>query len=297
MIFVYFLLGFVCTCSLIVNRVFLMDKECHRWLATLLLASLPALLTAQPMHGMMSENKEDPIAEGGRLYDKWWAEYNLKQPLRTHPAYPATGKKKNSTTWRCKECHGWDYRGKHGAYRKGSHYTGIKGIRDYAGGSQQKVLSILKDNNHKYDSVMLEGALQLIARFVVEGQIDMTQYIDDASKKVNGNSQLGRSLFKEHCSRCHGELGKDMNFSRKADKPEYLGTLARDNPWETLHKIRNGHPAGIMDRARVRMVRRSSGRHMMGNFHMGEAMPPMRTTLSVQQQIDLLNYLQTLPVK
>ena len=42
------------------------------------------------------------IAEGGRLYDKWWQEYDLRKPTSTHPAYPSSGKKAGSTTWRCK---------------------------------------------------------------------------------------------------------------------------------------------------------------------------------------------------
>ena len=31
-------------------------------------------------------------------------------------------------TWRCKECHGWDYAGKDGAYGSGDHRTGIVGV-------------------------------------------------------------------------------------------------------------------------------------------------------------------------
>jgi len=75
------------------------------------------------------------IAEGGRLYDKWWSELELKEPRETHPAYPTIGKKRDASTWRCKECHGWDYKGKDGAYGKGSHFTGIPEIRSYVGTS------------------------------------------------------------------------------------------------------------------------------------------------------------------
>ena len=54
------------------------------------------------------------------------------EPKGTHPAYPKAGKQKDSTTWRCKECHGWDYKGLDGAYAKGSHFSGTKGVRGVA---------------------------------------------------------------------------------------------------------------------------------------------------------------------
>jgi len=49
------------------------------------------------------------IREGGRIYANWADELGSELPGTTHPAYPAAGKKKGKTTWRCKECHGWDY--------------------------------------------------------------------------------------------------------------------------------------------------------------------------------------------
>ena len=59
------------------------------------------------------------ISRGGQLYDKWWEVIEAEEPKTTHPAYPAKGEKKGSATWRCKECHGWDYKGVDGAYGKG----------------------------------------------------------------------------------------------------------------------------------------------------------------------------------
>ena len=58
------------------------------------------------------------VARGGQLYDKWWAVLGHDKPKQTHPAYPAEGKQKGDSTWRCKECHGWDYRGADGADTK-----------------------------------------------------------------------------------------------------------------------------------------------------------------------------------
>jgi thiosulfate dehydrogenase len=68
------------------------------------------------------------VAKGALLYDNWPLEA-LVLIGKTHPSYPAEGKVKGDSTWRCKECHGWDYKGKAGAYSSGKHYTGIKGAR------------------------------------------------------------------------------------------------------------------------------------------------------------------------
>ena len=52
--------------------------------------------------------------------------------------------------------------------------------------------------------------------------------------------------------------------------PEFIGTVASDNPWETLHKIRNGQP--------------------------GIPMPSLGV-LDLKDQLDILAYTQTLPQK
>ncbi|MBD3670422.1 MAG: c-type cytochrome [Gammaproteobacteria bacterium] len=231
----------------------------------------------------------ETIAEGGRIYDKWWAEMQLRKPNSTHPAYPSTGKKRGAATWRCKECHGWDYRGRNGAYSQGSHYSGIKGIRAYAGGDEDKVFAILKDRTHRYDDVMLDGALKVVAAFVVHGQVDTSQYIDDNSKLVIGNAQRGASLFNDNCARCHHDDGRAIDFA-DGDKTEYIGTLANKNPWETLHKIRHGHPGSSM-----RMHHRGGMGMMHGRWRPGESMPAMLGELTLAEQIDLLAYTQTLP--
>ncbi|MDI6800760.1 MAG: hypothetical protein QMD01_01690, partial [Thermodesulfovibrionales bacterium] len=79
----------------------------------------------------LSGRKFAQLVMGGVLYDNWLAELRVKAD-KTHPSYPAEGKQKGAATWRCKECHGWDYKGKDGDYSKGNaRYTGIKGITGY----------------------------------------------------------------------------------------------------------------------------------------------------------------------
>ncbi|WP_415899316.1 c-type cytochrome [Neptuniibacter sp. QD48_11] len=255
----------------------------------LLLLSMPSLADCCSEQSITRKN---PAAIGGRLYDKWWAELDLAAPSTTHPAYPATAKKSGATTWRCKECHGWDYAGIEGAYGTGSHYTGIKGVTAYKGKDPAQIGALLTDTTHQYDRFLNKHALNLIATFISEGQIDMSNTIGLNSKKADGDAINGQVLYGEYCSRCHGDEGEDLNFGSNL-KPEYLGPLARRNPWEVLHKIRNGHPGSKMGPEQMH-----SGdimrRHHLGEVRMNEPMPAMIGKLTLQQQMDLLNYLQKL---
>ena len=85
------------------------------------------------------------------MYDKWWKELGLDKPTTSHPSYPAASKKQGASSWRCKECHGWDYKGSNGAYGKGSHFTGIKGISSAKNKNINEIVSILKNNIHNYN--------------------------------------------------------------------------------------------------------------------------------------------------
>ncbi len=129
---------------------------------------------------------ESSIARGGRLYDKWFKVVDAETPKVAHPSYPDGGKYKGKkgADWRCKECHGWDYMGKDGAYRKGKHSTGIMGIRAYDGDDPDRVVRILTNGTHGYTKEMMdESDLMDLARFVVYGQIEVDQYIGRASKR------------------------------------------------------------------------------------------------------------------
>lgn len=182
------------------------------------------------------------IARGGQLYDKWWAVIEADEPEATHTAYPAAAKKSGSGTWRCKECHGWDYRGKDGAYAKGSHFTGITGVRGVVGMDVTKLHDIIMNETHGFTAQQLShSAMEKLALFLSRGQLDTERYIDRASKVARGNPRRGAQFYQTICAVCHGFDGKEINF-KDADDPEYVGTVARDNPWEALHKIRFGQP-------------------------------------------------------
>ena len=88
------------------------------WIVGAAIAAILSL-TSYPASAEM----ESSLARGGKLYDKWYAVIKADKPTESHPLYPASAKyaDKPASNWRCKECHGWDYRGKDGAYASGSH--------------------------------------------------------------------------------------------------------------------------------------------------------------------------------
>jgi len=64
-----------------------------------------------------------PVSRGGQLYDEWWKVTGAEAPTSSHPVWAtqSTNTRTGEDTWRCKECHGWDYLGAEGAYGSGSH--------------------------------------------------------------------------------------------------------------------------------------------------------------------------------
>jgi len=182
------------------------------------------------------------IARGGKLYDKWFEENETEAPSNANPAYPASGKYrgKKGADWRCKECHGWDYRGKDGAYKKGKHATGTPGLRGVEGMSNKEIISRIMGGSHRYGASMLSlNDLLDLADFLASGQVDVSSFIDDETKLAEGNVNHGEALYQTVCTGCHALDGK-------GEKTPPLGELARKNPWEVLHKIRFGQPNEVM---------------------------------------------------
>ena len=213
----------------------------------------------------VAQDIEASIARGGQLYDKWYKVNKATPPKQSHTAYPSAGKyaAKPGTNWRCKECHGWDAKGKDGAYAKGKHYTGIKGIGSYAGAEPAAIIAILTGPLHGFTGAMMsERDLEDVALFVSKGTVDMDRYIDRSTRKSKGDKAKGAAYYDTVCAKCHGLTGV------KIREMEPMGAAANGNPWEVLHKILNGQP--------------------------DERMPALRA-FDRQIAADILAYIQTLP--
>ena len=184
------------------------------------------------------------IARGGKLYDKWYKVTKQEPPAESHKLYPADAKyaEKAKTNWRCKECHGWDGMGADGAYSSGKHFSGIKGINGMKGGDPAAVVALLSGPEHGFGDYLYEDDLADLANFVVYGQSDYGDYIEDG--KIVGDAGNGKQVYATVCANCHGADGKEPK-----EMPP-LGSLT-GNPWELMHKVLNGQPGEAMPALRA----------------------------------------------
>lgn len=222
----------------------------------------------------LSLNEAADIVRGGVLYDSWWKVKAVSAPVTSFDpiwSTQTTNSRSGADTWRCKECHGWDYRGKDGAYGSGSHYTGFVGVYDVQSTSPSEIYaSILGANSdHDLTSVLSEQDASDLALFISQGLIDVSSYINYSTKTSLGDSSNGAGLYTTNCAPCHGADGNTIDFDPD-DGSQGVGFLANDNPYEVLHKIRWGNPGSIMP-------------SMVGNG------------VSASDISDILAYCQTLP--
>ncbi len=190
---------------------------------------------------LRSLNLVASVANGGRLYDDWQVHTGGQRQALPHPAYPPKAYYANSAneTWRCKECHGWDYKGDQGQYAKGTHATGIKGIRALAGADPGKTMLVLRDSKHFFGAVLKHRDLQDLANFVSYGQIDMDTVIDPKTGLARGDAIKGQAHYRTMCSSCHGLEGAYV-------AKRHIGKVSRGDPWHSLHNMLNGHPDDTM---------------------------------------------------
>jgi cytochrome c2 len=208
------------------------------------LLALAAIALAFGGSAAQAQETESAIARGGRLYDKFYGENKAAKPTADHPSYIKDGKYGKENSWRCKECHGWDYKGKDGAYAKGGHFTGIKGIAGAAGKDPAAITALLRDKTHGYTEAQLSAKdAGDLALFVSRGQGNLAKYLD-ASNKAKGDGVKGEAYYNTLCAGCHGVDGKKVK-----DGPA-LGSVA-DNGAEMMHKLLNGQPGEAMPALRA----------------------------------------------
>jgi len=231
---------------------------------------------------------------GGKLYDKWWVEISgVEEPRADHPLWSqqATNRRTGSATWRCKECHGWDYFGKDGAYGKGSHMTGFSGVYQVRNMPVKDIESVLLGTtnvNHNYSSVLDYDSIYKLSVFLKYGLVDEREHVDYENKKpFRSDNEKGRMLFNKECSKCHGEDGTRLDFGSDV-LPQYIGTVAYKNPWEFIHKVRFGQPGAIMPALRIKLKLTEVEKRMPSGIETGHKMEDI---------MDILGYARTLPRK
>ncbi|NOZ06805.1 MAG: cytochrome c [Chloroflexi bacterium] len=217
---------------------------------------------------------------GGQLYDNWFKVVGAS-PTGNMPlwATQSTNTRSGEDTWRCKECHGWDYKGVDGVYGSGSHKTGFPGVYAARTKSVDDIVAALKGGtnaDHDFSADMSDADLTDLATFITTAVVDTDLIIDPATKAVKGNATDGKALYDSTCAACHGADGLAIDFHAGTDEgPEFVGTVANENPWELFNKIRSGQP--------------------------GEAMPAqldpssMTGSWTLDEVSDVLAYAQTLP--
>jgi len=232
-----------------------------------------ALTSCGSDDGGEGTNAEQAPLRGGALYDSWFNVMNLPAPTTDHPLWATrpdmmTNTLKGADTWRCKECHGWDYKGVLGAYGSGSHKTGFPGIMGSAK-SEAEIADSLK-NKHGYGQAGLsDAALSDLAKFVKLDLIDTSEIVN-SDKTFKGDKAKGKTIFTSTCQTCHGENGLNEKPTGSPGMfDEFPGKIASENPWEFTHKVRFGQP--------------------------GFEMPPQARLLTVAQLGDLGVHTQSLP--
>lgn len=224
------------------------------------LANMLAYIQSLPTRNLLAS-----IVRGGRLYDTWYKENGREAPAGVHPTFPAklagalTRTVEQRTTWRCKACHGWDYRGREGENDK----LAIKGLTGMRGADPQQVIAALRNDIHRYAGLLSERDMADLGNFVTQGLVDMDAYIDPATKKARGDGAHYAAHYQTICAPCHGSKGRNVRTMPP------LGRIANVEPWRALHGIFNGHP--------------------------GEAMPPL-IALPRGVAVGILAYVQTLPM-
>jgi thiosulfate dehydrogenase len=150
-------------------------------------------------------------------------------------------------TWRCKECHGWDYKGAAGQYGSGGHATGFPGVLGTTSSAADVAALLADPAGHNYGTVLSETDRNDLAVFVTTRLIDTATLIDATGAFIGGDAVAGKTTYDGTCAVCHGLDGLNPTPTGSVGGFEdFPGLIANDNPWEFIHKVRFGQPGTAM---------------------------------------------------
>lgn len=248
-----------------------LDSKLHPWIWCALVGA--GCSTSTPTSAPQAYRDAD-VHEGGRLYDRVWPETPPDNFTGDHPLWESRvnredNSSRGSETWRCQECHGWDYLGVEGQYGQGAHNTGFAGILNTAL-SPDSMFELLVaepvdlEGGHAYGRFLEDREIWDLVKFSIEGTVSTNDIIDASGTFVSGG-KVGEELFmngigrEPSCASCHAADGREMphvddgheddDGDGAEDEDEHeqtVGSVARDNPWEFHHKARFGHPGSPM---------------------------------------------------
>lgn len=185
---------------------------------------------------------------GGLLFDNWPVVTGI-EPEGEHGLWgvQSTNLATGVATWRCSECHGWDYKGAGGMYATGEHYTGFPGLVEFSRVlTQTQVLEFLHggvDARHDFTKWLTDEQMLDLSAFVKTEIINLATYVDYETllPREEIDADRGALLYGRTCAPCHGSGGANVDLGYP-DNPLTLSEYSKVSPFATIHKIRFGQP-------------------------------------------------------
>ncbi len=211
-------------------------------------ALAPAIAADGALSQGLSKKRQLPAtwsdSIGGQLYSDWPQVMLFRGPFRKHPLWTGSPSAINTETWRCVNCHGWDYRGSDGVGGDLGVVSNVPGLRHLAGADRRTVADGITRGEHGFAAEQLSAdALAFLVEFLIEGQLAVVDLAARA-RDLGADTKAGAVRYASVCRVCHGPDGARLNLGSERF-PDTLPTLARSKPWKFLHGVRFGH-AGVM---------------------------------------------------
>jgi len=216
-----------------------------------------------PIEFDQSDYDKANVVRGGRLYDNWWREKNVSKPSSDNPIWEKVLERfpentiNNENQWRCKECHGWDYKGHSGTYNEDSdHYTDIPGLsKTNLQYNVKNIFFAIVNGSVNYGSINeISHQFTGLDLLNLADTYDLTKFIFQIARlsetnTFEGNKSKGVEIFNNipndnnrSCTyvSCHTES------SSLTPSLEQIINLAFQDPNKFLHKLRFGSPGTNM---------------------------------------------------